>query len=1108
MKKMRPLFILLLSVCCLQTYAQSPNWKVIESEYETDDVGVMTYNVKDAPFNAKGDGVTNDQPAIRNAIAKAKADGGGVVFIPKGMYKMNNIITIPSGVTVRGEWKKPVKGQPIEGTILMAANVSRGYDRNRDASSFITMQSSTSLTNIAIWYPDQKPGNIVAYPPTIMYGQDGQWGNDYCNVRNVTLVNSYNGVCLSRTNGGGCPNIYGLYGTALSVGVEIDNIADVGRFEWIDLSPDYWAGSGLADAPALDGAHKSHIYNNATGIVMRRNDWSYTCYVNVEGYKTGFSTLTSPSGVPTAGSPNGHNYKMTFKNCKTAVYSESSAGAGLMFSGVNVDNCENGLVVGSGEGSIVQLIDWNINASKNAVQVENNASKKVMMQQCTVANGKVIALGGVLMPTNCDFNNSAPQITIGSGARAIITGNRFAQGVDIVNNSMFKCAIDHTPVAAPALPAFAEFKTKVAKPAKNDLYVVTKAPYFAYGDGDTDNTAIIQQALNDAGANGGGIVYIPAGHFKVLGNLTVPTGVELKGTNDFGSVPKGPGSVLEVYAGKGDPTAQPFLKLSQGSGVRGIVFNYPEQMWTLYPNWYDYPYCIQATGSDVYIMNIGLRAVMHGVDLFTYKCDNHYVDYLAGHVFETGIKVGGGSENGIVCNTQFNTLVYSNGRESKFGTWPNSPDNNSATTPTEEYNKAKDACYNYNWDKLDFLTLGNCKNETLYNIFHYGSQRGLIFGDESGSPTGISMGTAIDASRKAVTYRSLGAGGFDMINSQIVSTTGSNTTEPTTFIETAAGFTGTARLFNSDYWGGTNRAITANGGNLELYQAHFNASGRIQFGLIANNGFIKLLNSDAVAISTLLTTNKESQAWIQSSVLNYANTDTTKYNSWKNNLSVSPVFATTATLPRTGWIASSFNSNAHNNAIDGNITTRWSTVGAQAAGQWFAVNTKAPVKFNKIILDSSPSSNDGPAGYAVYLSSNGTDWGEPVATGIGASVTIISIPETTSQYVRVLQTTTGVKSGYWSIHEFYLAYVEGEETAVRPDYAQNNHQVFVADGTLYLEGFASEPVQLNVYSISGQKVLSAASTTPAVDVSSLPSGVYIVDIKQGGEVYRAKALKK
>lgn len=49
-------------------------------------------NVKDAPYGAVGDGVTNDTPSIMLAIAALKALGGGVLRIPKGVYKLNKTV--------------------------------------------------------------------------------------------------------------------------------------------------------------------------------------------------------------------------------------------------------------------------------------------------------------------------------------------------------------------------------------------------------------------------------------------------------------------------------------------------------------------------------------------------------------------------------------------------------------------------------------------------------------------------------------------------------------------------------------------------------------------------------------------------------------------------------------------------------------------------------------------------------------------------------------------------------------------------------------------------------------------------------------------------------
>jgi len=49
-------------------------------------------NVKDAPYGAVGDGVTNDTPSIMLALATLKAAGGGVLRIPKGRYLMNKTV--------------------------------------------------------------------------------------------------------------------------------------------------------------------------------------------------------------------------------------------------------------------------------------------------------------------------------------------------------------------------------------------------------------------------------------------------------------------------------------------------------------------------------------------------------------------------------------------------------------------------------------------------------------------------------------------------------------------------------------------------------------------------------------------------------------------------------------------------------------------------------------------------------------------------------------------------------------------------------------------------------------------------------------------------------
>ena len=59
-------------------------------------------NVKD--FGAKGDGAANDTAAIQSAVDKAKADGGGIVYIPDGTYILD-FVNIGKNTILQGESK-------------------------------------------------------------------------------------------------------------------------------------------------------------------------------------------------------------------------------------------------------------------------------------------------------------------------------------------------------------------------------------------------------------------------------------------------------------------------------------------------------------------------------------------------------------------------------------------------------------------------------------------------------------------------------------------------------------------------------------------------------------------------------------------------------------------------------------------------------------------------------------------------------------------------------------------------------------------------------------------------------------------------------------------
>lgn len=61
------------------------------------------FNVKD--YGAVGDGAANDTPALVQALEAAALNGGGIVYVPTGIYKLSYSIAIPEKVELKGDGK-------------------------------------------------------------------------------------------------------------------------------------------------------------------------------------------------------------------------------------------------------------------------------------------------------------------------------------------------------------------------------------------------------------------------------------------------------------------------------------------------------------------------------------------------------------------------------------------------------------------------------------------------------------------------------------------------------------------------------------------------------------------------------------------------------------------------------------------------------------------------------------------------------------------------------------------------------------------------------------------------------------------------------------------
>ncbi len=1016
-----------------------PKYEIPRLKYPTADMPVISYNLMDFA-GADNTGKRDMAPLIQallNRLGSVESRTGGVgnggtLFLPEGKYLLKSNLIVPKCVTLRGEWQKPEKGQPIVGTLLVS-DFGRG-DEAREKSLLI-LQPGAAAADLAFWYPRQDAEKIMPYPPSLGLGAPGYFGNDYPTARNITFVNSYSGAELTFDGGG--PVLQEMYGTPLKRGIEIDFIAEIGRIETVDFSPDYWIGSGLPNAPKAETL-KKWLRSNGTAVVMRRNDWTYASDIRAEGYAVGFQlTRTKKENENTF--PNGQNARLYFKDCRVAILAEIISYAGVMFHDVVIDQCDWGLFVPENADGILQATQWNVNANQYAISTDINQSVKLHFAQSQFSNGKIELYGGTAVFIDSDFEAVNPQLKIGAESRVLMAGNRFSKKVGIVNRSLYECVFSAAPIADLKKIPDVPYKNPALmrqKPPREALYVATEHG-IKPNDPSFDNTMPLQQLFDQAAQDGGGVVYLPPGKYRCLGHLTVPSGVELKGAVDTGMVPLGSGSALEIYEGKGKPDAPPFLTLQEGSGLRGIVFNYPEQIFdslragqgdqeSLNPH--IYPYAIRVTGKDVYLVNLGFRATSQALDLFTHKADNVYLEFPAGHVFLSAIRVGGGTDNATIRNAQFNTISYAFGHESKFGYWDNA---------TKQ--KDSNAAYRQNWRDLQFMILEDCSRLFLFNNFHYGSHVGLQLGSQRGAPSGISLGLGVDSSTQSVVCENVGQQGFDFIGSQIVSTQQNiEGGQDAKYIVTKPTFSGEVNFFSADFWGYTLAGVQLGGGHVYLLLSHFNFVGHNGFVETNSqtNGLLRVLGSNIPIANNLPPIDEKKAANLRAdySVITAGSLGANALGSFQGNLSSTATLSHKNTLDRKGWVALASQNHGVENMLDGKKETRWNTGKGMAKGDWIALDLKNAGSYNTLFLDQGTSPGDYPLEYDVFVSNNGKQWGRPLTTGQGTrDVTVIHFSEPQEKrYVKIAIKTPRSEPGlYWSVAEIHAALLR-HERAVSP----------------------------------------------------------------------------
>ncbi|MBP5274569.1 MAG: hypothetical protein ILO36_06510, partial [Abditibacteriota bacterium] len=673
-------------IICLLTWALLPALagpRAMEQRYRTEDYAICEYVLE-----ADASGKTDATPALQGLIDRAAEAGGGVIWCPEGTYRFEGSLRLKKGVTLRGDWKSPLKtGKKVAGTVF-AVYGGRGSE---DGPSFITMEKVTGVVNMSFWYPEQKPENVVPYPWTLSSTDNSSCGYT---VRNVNFVNSYKALS-NGADDGMCYNVAfysGLYGCPLKQGIYLHHVLDITRLEHIFFGPDYWSKSGLAGAPASPREQttlRNYLFDNADALTVGRFDWMPLYDAEIDGYRTGLLFINNEFGCP-----NGNIYNVRIHHGQTALRADA-----------------------------VSPYGWCISNSSFTVDRRPGACAVRLSKDCK---------GGPLMFYGCTLGRVEAEK--GSAAAFSFMECRFEQDVDLKGGdcAMFRCvkegpAVINLPpgdnIVDPGAPEHYGSARKAAdikplgalplhksppffRPASREVFDVRD--FGALGDERTDDTAAFAAALARAGAKGG-TVYVPAGRYVVSAPLTVPSGAELRGINEGPAHTMVPCSCIIVKTSPGTEEGA-FLSLSENSSLRGVCFWYPRARFDRETR---FPWTVKALGKNCQVRDVSLGNSWQGMD-FASAADTsgHEIAGVTGCCVRRGIFVDNAPRGGVVENCQ---LVVHYWDRNDSGLASEGP---ALTGLVPDVNNAMRR-------QSESFVFGDCRGERVLSTFSYASRKGL-----------------------------------------------------------------------------------------------------------------------------------------------------------------------------------------------------------------------------------------------------------------------------------------------------------------------------------------------------------------------------------------------
>jgi len=302
----------------------------------------------------------------------------------------------------------------------------------------------------------------------------------------------------------------------------------------------------------------------------------------------------------------------------------------------------------------------------------------------------------------------------------------------------------------------------------------------AVGDGQTDDTAAFQKALDAASKTGGGIVYAPVGNYFFAGSLNVPNAVTLAGVwqsvpahnglrNKGLPKPTDDGTTFLVTGNAGTEDGLAFITLNTNSTLRGVVLYYPQQNIDDVPK--PYPWAIAMRGKNPAVLAVEMLNPYNGIDAT--RNERHLVRDVHGQPLRRGILVDSIYDIGRIENVHFNPW------------WSMKP-----------------KLFQWQMENGEAFIFGKSDWQYVYNTFCFGYNVGYKFIEgRRGVCNGNFHGIGADDCHTSLVVEQCAPYGLLITNGEFVSFHGPDPT----MIRVEKSNTGSVRFVNCAYWGPCNQ---------------------------------------------------------------------------------------------------------------------------------------------------------------------------------------------------------------------------------------------------------------------------------------------------------------